>query len=212
MSHQRHLRGRASNPRSAPGMVRARNGQSAQRTDRRRSHNRGMAQESGAPCRTRTCDLLVRSQLVWTPIVEQRGAPFRSHDRVSRSSAITWETHSRSTLPLIRRNLWVGCPSGWSQSWSQVAAGSSNRLRRRVSRWTIYGCFDPSADRCLSEARRGGRGRKGIPFRFHRGPNARSSQSSGSLSCLHMTMRARNPLTCNHRQTPFRSWERECEH
>jgi hypothetical protein len=29
------------------------------------------------------------------------------HEGVTHDDAITWETHSRSTLPLIRRNVWV---------------------------------------------------------------------------------------------------------
>jgi integrase len=47
------------------GPKRARKGQSAQRPGRRRSKTRKFAQESGAPCRTRTCDLLVRSQTLY---------------------------------------------------------------------------------------------------------------------------------------------------
>jgi site-specific recombinase XerD len=43
------------------GLKRARKGHSALRPDLLRSKTRGIAQETGAPCRTRTCDLLVRS-------------------------------------------------------------------------------------------------------------------------------------------------------
>jgi integrase len=44
---------------------RARKGQRAPKAGRSRSKKRGFAQESGAPCRTRTCDLLVRSQALY---------------------------------------------------------------------------------------------------------------------------------------------------
>ncbi len=50
------------------GMVdpkRARKGQSALRPGGSKSQTRGIAEDFGAPCRTRTCDLLVRSQTLY---------------------------------------------------------------------------------------------------------------------------------------------------
>jgi integrase len=47
------------------GAQRARKGQRGQTRSRTRSKRRGIVRKSGAPCRTRTCDLLVRSQTLY---------------------------------------------------------------------------------------------------------------------------------------------------
>jgi len=55
---------------------RARKGQSARTTRRDASKTRRIAKESGAPCRTRTCDLRVRSQTLYpTELRARHGMP-----------------------------------------------------------------------------------------------------------------------------------------
>ena len=68
------------------GMVdteRARKGQSALRPGGSRTQTRGIAEDFGAPCRTRTCDLLVRSQTLYP-------TELRAREHVIISSRLSW--------------------------------------------------------------------------------------------------------------------------
>ena len=77
------------------GMVdpkRARKGQSALRPGGSRTQTRGIAEEFGAPCRTRTCDLLVRSQTLYP-------TELRAREHVIISSRLVMARGLRHTLP-----------------------------------------------------------------------------------------------------------------